>query len=83
MGGDTMTKMSRSPQIMADAAYAILNKPSAQVTGNFFIDELLLRDEGVTDFSKYQNPKSTELAADFFIPAEVFEKSPTKLVHAY
>jgi len=83
LGGEGMAKMSRSPQIMADAAHAVLTKSAAEVTGNFFIDELLLRDEGVTDFSAYQNPDSTELAADFFVPDDVFEKSPTKLMRAY
>ena len=44
---------SRTPEIMADAAYAILTKPSREFTGNFFIDEDVLQKEGVTDFAKY------------------------------
>ena len=83
LGGEGMATMSRSPDIMADAAYAVLTKSSADVTGNFFIDELVLRDEGVSDFSIYQNPDSIELAADLFVPDDVFEKSPTKLVRGY
>ena len=83
LGGEGMANMSRSPQIMADAAYVVLTKPSADVTGNFFIDELLLREEGITDFSIYQNTDATQLAADFFIPDEVFEKTPTNLLRGY
>ena len=48
LGGDSVAAMSRSPEIMADAAYAIFNRPSRETTGNFFIDEEVLREEGVT-----------------------------------
>jgi citronellol/citronellal dehydrogenase len=67
LGGDETIRGSRSPEIMADAAYAILTKPSRQVTGNFFIDEDVLRAEGVTDFSKYQMVPGAELLPDFFL----------------
>ena len=83
LGGDAMAKMSRSPQIMADAAHAILVRDPKSCTGNFFIDEEVLREEGVTDFSAYQHPQATALAADFFVPDEVFERSPTKVVRGY
>jgi citronellol/citronellal dehydrogenase len=65
---------------MADAAYSILNRPSRQCTGRFFIDELVLREEGVTDFSHYAAPGAEMLAADFFVPDAVFEKTDTKVV---
>ena len=79
LGGDTVAAMSRSPQIMADAAYAILTRPSRETTGNFFIDELVLRAEGVTDFSKYAPGAKGPLAADFFVPDEVFSQTDTEV----
>ncbi len=81
IGDDRMALMCRKPEIMADAAMAILNRDPARCTGNFFIDEEVLLAEGVTDFSPYQHEGSTELMADFFVPEEVFARSPTKLVH--
>jgi citronellol/citronellal dehydrogenase len=83
LGGDTVAKMSRLPDIMADAAHAILSRDPKTCTGNFFIDEEVLRAEGVADFSKYQHPQATTLAADFFVPDEVFARSPTKLARAF
>ena len=69
LGGDTLKSLSRKDQIMADAAHAILTKPSRECTGNFFIDEDLLRTEGVSDFSKYSVTKgATQFASDFFVP---------------
>ena len=49
-----MAATSRTPQIMADAAHAILTKPSTEVTGQFFIDDEVLRAEGITDFAQYR-----------------------------
>ena len=66
LGGDEAMRGSRSPEIMADAAYAILTKPSREFTGNFCIDEEVLRAEGVTDFSRYQQP-GAELLPDYFL----------------
>ncbi len=67
LGGDQMMQQSRTTQIMADAAYAILSKNSSSCTGNFFIDEDLLRDEGVTDFDQYAVNASLPLVKDLFI----------------
>jgi citronellol/citronellal dehydrogenase len=80
LGGPAVASMSRLPDIMADAAHAILTRPSRECTGNFFIDELVLRDAGVTDFSVYSPGATGPLAADFFVPDEVFAKSPTKVM---
>jgi citronellol/citronellal dehydrogenase len=80
LGGDAMAKMSRHPEILADAAHVILSRDPRNCTGNFFIDEEVLREEGVTDFSKYQHPDADALAGDFFVPDEVFERSPTKVL---
>jgi citronellol/citronellal dehydrogenase len=67
LGGDAAMRGARAPEIMADAAHAILTKPSREVTGNFFIDEDVLRREGVTDFSQYQLVPDTELIPDLFL----------------
>jgi citronellol/citronellal dehydrogenase len=67
LGGDTTMRGARTPEIMADAAYAILTKPSREFTGNFCVDEELLRKEGVTDFSKYQAVPGADLIPDFFL----------------
>lgn len=82
LGGEAVAKMSRSATIMADAAHAILTRPSAECTGNFFIDEEVLREEGVTDFSVYAPGGEDKLVADFFVPDAVFENSPTKVARA-
>ncbi|MBA3538021.1 MAG: NAD(P)-dependent oxidoreductase [Deltaproteobacteria bacterium] len=66
LGGDSSIKGSRKPAIMADAAYAIFNKP-ADVTGNFFIDDEVLRGEGKTDLSEYAVDPTATLLPDFFV----------------
>jgi citronellol/citronellal dehydrogenase len=67
LGGDQMVAMSRIPAIVADAAYAILKRPSAGCTGNHFIDVDVLREEGITDFAKYAVDPSHELMNDLFL----------------
>ncbi|MEW5880129.1 MAG: SDR family oxidoreductase, partial [Pseudomonadota bacterium] len=58
----------RTPQIMADAAYAILTRDAATTTGNFFIDEEVLKQAGVTDFDRYSVvPGSKQLLPDLFL----------------
>ena len=66
-GADGM-KHCRSPEIMADAAHAIFNKPSRECTGNFFIDDLVLYEAGVRDFDKYRVDPTKPLMPDFFVP---------------
>jgi citronellol/citronellal dehydrogenase len=66
LGGDELMKASRSPAIMADAAYTILTKPLT-FTGNFCIDEQVLRDAGVTDFLPYRMDPAVEPMPDFFV----------------
>ena len=58
---------SRKPAIMADAAYAIFNRDSRQHTGNFYIDEAVLREEGVTDFAHYAVTPGARLYPDLFL----------------
>jgi citronellol/citronellal dehydrogenase len=67
LGGDATMRGGRTPDIMADAAHAILTKPSREVTGNFFVDEDVLRGEGVTDFARYQVDPTAELIPDYFL----------------
>jgi len=67
LGGDAMMSASRKPDIMADAAYHILTRPSRECTGNFFIDEDLLRSAGVTDFEPYSVTPGVTPLRDFFV----------------
>jgi len=67
LGGDSTMQGSRTPEIMADAAHAILTKPSREFTGNFCVDEEILKKEGVTDFSKYASVPGADLIPDFFL----------------
>ncbi len=67
LGGDFLMQMSRTPEIVADAAIQILKKESAACTGNFFIDEQVLRDTGINDFDKYAVNKSQKLMTDIFL----------------
>jgi citronellol/citronellal dehydrogenase len=71
LGGDTFLQKSRTPEIMADAAHVILTRPSRQFTGQFCIDDLVLEEAGVRDFSKYvavPGTKEKDLLPDFFLP---------------
>ena len=62
------TDYCRKPEILADAAYIILNRPTAECTGNFFVDDELLASEGITDLEKYSvKPGTTEFLMDFFL----------------
>ena len=56
---------------MADAAYLILTKSSKEFTGNFCIDDNLLAENGVTDFSIYAKVPFDKLAPDFFVPDDL------------
>jgi citronellol/citronellal dehydrogenase len=67
LGGDMLMKMSRTADIIADAAYYILSKPSTQCTGNTFIDEDVLANEGITDLSKYSVVPGAQLYKDLFV----------------
>ncbi len=67
LGGDEVMRGARKPEIMADAAYVILTKPSREFTGQFCIDDEVLRRSGVTDFDRYQFVPGAELLPDFFL----------------
>ncbi|HEY7658895.1 MAG TPA: NAD(P)-dependent oxidoreductase [Burkholderiales bacterium] len=64
---EAILKASRKPAIMAEAAYAILNRGSRSATGNFYIDEEVLRAEGVTDFEQYAVTPGAKLYPDPFL----------------
>jgi len=70
LGGEELMNISRTPEIMAEAAYEIFIKDPEQFTGNFCIDDLVLFDAGVRDFSKYADVPFSELALDFFLPED-------------
>jgi citronellol/citronellal dehydrogenase len=67
LGGDELAKHGRTPAIVADAAVAILERDSRGCTGHFFIDEEVLRAEGVTDLGRYAVQPGEELAPDLFL----------------
>ena len=62
------TDYCRKPEILADSAYVILNRPAATTTGNFFVDDEVLASEGITDLEKYSvKPGTTDFLLDFFL----------------
>ena len=62
------TAACRTPEILADAAYVILNRPAADCTGNFFVDDEVLASEGITDLDKYAVvPGTKDFLLDFFL----------------
>jgi citronellol/citronellal dehydrogenase len=71
LGGDQIMRASRTPEILADAAYAIFQKSAKVFTGNFLIDDTFLAEEGVTDFEAYRVDPTVPLAPDFFVPDDI------------
>lgn len=67
LGGDALIRMSRTPEIVADAAAIILSKPSGTYTGQTLIDEDVLQAEGVNDLSSYSVEPGAELFRDLFV----------------
>lgn len=78
-GGDS-AKVCRKDEIMSDAAYAILVKEPRLTTGNFYVDEMVLREAGIKDFKQYAcYPElEDELMLDFFLDHEDFETGEVK-----
>ncbi|KKL05722.1 hypothetical protein LCGC14_2603190 [marine sediment metagenome] len=72
LGGKTAVKHSRKPEVVADAAYIILTKPSRICTGNFFIEEDVLIANGMTDLEKYSVNPGAKLYHDFFLRSNLF-----------
>ena len=67
LGGETLANMSRTTDILADAAYFILSKTNCEYTGNTFIDEDVLVKEGITDLTKYSVVAGAKLYQDLFV----------------
>lgn len=67
LGGEDSIRRCRHPEIVADAAYEILTRPSRECSGQFFLDEDVLREAGTTDFSRYAVDAAAELLPDFFV----------------
>jgi len=69
IAGEHARRFTRSPEIMADAAYYVLTQPSREFTGRFLVDEDVLREAGVTDLSQYNPPgvADDQLMRDFFV----------------
>jgi citronellol/citronellal dehydrogenase len=67
LGGQMLANMSRTVDILADAAYYILRQPSGECTGNLFIDEQVLAKEGITDLEKYSVVPGAQLYTDLFV----------------
>jgi len=69
LGGDEAMARARKPEVYADAAYAVLTRPARECTGNAFLCEDVLAEEGVTDLSAYAYVPGAELAVDLFVDA--------------
>ena len=69
LGGTEMMRRSRKPEIVAEAAYVILNRPARECTGQFFIDDSVLFDAGVREFDTYSVEPGGKLLGDIFVDA--------------
>jgi citronellol/citronellal dehydrogenase len=67
LGGESAVKHSRKPEIVADAAYFIITEKSDECTGNFFIDDEVLIEHGITNLSHYSVVPNARLIPDFFL----------------
>jgi len=67
MGGDAAVAHARRPEIVADAAFEILRRPSRECTGNFFVDDEVLAEAGVADLSRYSFVEGADLWGDIFL----------------
>ena len=82
LGGDAMARMSRTPQVMADAAYHVLAK-GPDATGNFYIDEQVLKEAGEWDAARYRQPgHNGPLMADFFVDPDTLAASDDDIMAA-
>ena len=83
LGGEERIRQARKPDIMADAAYAVLTSPSREFTGHFLIDDTFLAERGVTDFEPYRVDPTQPLAQDFFLPDDVAPPPGVQTVETY
>jgi citronellol/citronellal dehydrogenase len=71
LGGAEMMRHGRTPDIVADAAYAVFAKPAREFTGRFLIDDNVLAENGVQDFDRYRVDPTQDLVPDFFVPDDI------------
>jgi len=71
LAGDEGMRRCRTPEILADAAYAVFNKRAREFTGHFLIDDTFLAENGVTNFDKYRVDPTKDLMPDFFVPDSI------------
>jgi len=71
LGGDMVMRMSRKPDILAEAAYRIFGKDAKKFSGNFLVDDTFLAGEGISDFDQYRVDPTQALQVDFFVPDDV------------
>jgi citronellol/citronellal dehydrogenase len=83
LGGEKRMHHARKPDIMADAAYAVLTSPSRQFTGHFLIDDTFLAERGVSDFEHYRVDPTEPLAQDFFLPDDVAPPPGVQTIETY
>jgi citronellol/citronellal dehydrogenase len=79
LGGDALVQASRTPDIVADAACLVFEKPAKSFTGNFLIDDTFLAGEGITDFGKYRVNPSVPVMPDFFVPSDSLPPAASEL----
>lgn len=82
LGGDALVRASRTPDILAEAAYLIFSKPARDFTGNFIIDDTFLAAEGIADFDQYRVDPTQPLQVDFFVPDDSVPPASLKAVTA-
>jgi citronellol/citronellal dehydrogenase len=83
LGGEKRMRQARKPDIMADAAYAVLTSPSREFTGHFLIDDTFLAERGVSDFEHYRVDRTEPLAQDFFLPDDVAPPPGVQTIETY
>ena len=71
LAGDEGMRRCRTPDILADAAYVVFNKPARDFSGRFLIDDTFLAENGVTDFDQYRVDPTKDLMPDFFVPDSI------------
>lgn len=84
LGGEAVSRMSRTPDIVADAAHLALSQAAHSFTGNFLIDDTFLYETGgERDFDKYSVAPGIPLAPDFFVPADCPPPPGVKIAKAF
>src|SRR5580700_5055603 len=83
LGGEVRMRQARTPEIVADAAYAVFSSPSRELTGRFLIDDSFLAEHGVTDFDRYRVDPTQPLAQDFFLPDDIPPPPHVQTVETY